>query len=166
MCRLKEFLVGYLICFMCSFLYTEIRERNANFGSSLLLANSPMSPKIVNGSFAAIFDNGDKILEDFAQTFSRLRLEVKDSPGKSEEAKQKMGSSRVQSACRLFLLVSCLAYFSTLKIEVTVLRNVGHFSELDALQNRKHMLHRHSSIIFIMYGNTPCLWIHKMRENS
>ncbi|XP_023718985.1 histidine decarboxylase [Cryptotermes secundus] len=58
----------------------EIRERNANFGSSLLLANSPMSPKIVNGSFAAIFDNGDKILEGFAQTFSRLRLEVKDSP--------------------------------------------------------------------------------------
>jgi hypothetical protein len=44
-----------------------------------------MSPKIVNGSFAAIFDNGDKILEDFAGTFSRLRLEAKDSPGKSEE---------------------------------------------------------------------------------
>lgn len=61
---------------------TETRERNANFGSSLLLANSPMSPKIVNGSFAAIFDNGDNVLEEFARTFSRFRLEVKDSPGK------------------------------------------------------------------------------------
>ncbi|XP_054279364.1 histidine decarboxylase [Macrosteles quadrilineatus] len=35
------------------------RVKNADFGSSLLLANSPMSPKIVNGSFAAIFDFGD-----------------------------------------------------------------------------------------------------------
>jgi hypothetical protein len=91
---------------MLFFLYTEIRERNANFGSSLLLANSPMSPKIVNGSFAAIFDNGDKILEDFARTFSRFRLEVKDSPGESE---QQAGRRRGQAACRLRLLVfACL----------------------------------------------------------
>jgi len=41
-----------------------------------------MSPKIVNGSFAAIFDNGDNVLEEFAKAFSRFRLEVKDSPGK------------------------------------------------------------------------------------
>ncbi|XP_069704016.1 histidine decarboxylase [Periplaneta americana] len=58
----------------------ETRERNANFGSSLLLANSPMSPKIVNGSFAAIFENGESVLEDFARAFARFRLEVKDSP--------------------------------------------------------------------------------------
>ncbi|XP_046985286.1 histidine decarboxylase [Schistocerca americana] len=51
----------------------ETRARNELFGSSLLLANSPMSPKIVNGSFAAIFDNGD-------QELSQLRLQVKDSP--------------------------------------------------------------------------------------
>lgn len=36
--------------------HLETREKNEAFGSSLLLANSPMSPKIVNGSFAAIFD--------------------------------------------------------------------------------------------------------------
>ena len=66
----------------CVLFETETRERNANFGSSLLLANSPMSPKIVNGSFAAIFDNGDNMLEDFARAFSRFRLDVKDSPGK------------------------------------------------------------------------------------
>ena len=71
----------------CILFETETRERNANFGSSLLLANSPMSPKIVNGSFAAIFDNGDNVLEDFARAFSRFRLEVKDSPGKLQKLK-------------------------------------------------------------------------------
>lgn len=34
---------------------SDTREKNENFGTSLLLANSPMSPKIVNGSFAAIY---------------------------------------------------------------------------------------------------------------
>jgi len=73
----------------CCLLHSETRERNANFGSSLLLANSPMSPKIVNGSFAAIFDNGDKVLEEFARAFSRFRLEVKDSPGNVSEVADK-----------------------------------------------------------------------------
>jgi hypothetical protein len=58
----------------------ETREKNENFGSSLLLANSPMSPKIVNGSFAAIFDNSDVLME-FARKFSQLRVDMKDSPG-------------------------------------------------------------------------------------
>lgn len=61
--------------------HVETRELNASFGSSLLLANSPMSPKIVNGSFAAIFDNGDNVLEEFSRMSSRFRLEAKDSPG-------------------------------------------------------------------------------------
>ncbi|PSN51459.1 Histidine decarboxylase [Blattella germanica] len=52
----------------------ETREKNALFGSSLLLANSPMSPKIVNGSFAAIFENGDRFMEDFARAFSKMDL--------------------------------------------------------------------------------------------
>jgi len=37
----------------------ETKKRNSNFGTSLLLANTPMSPKIVNGSFAAIFDSNE-----------------------------------------------------------------------------------------------------------
>jgi hypothetical protein len=45
------------------FLSSEIKEKNPHFGTSLLLANigpnSAMSPKIVNGSFAALFDNSD-----------------------------------------------------------------------------------------------------------
>ncbi|XP_025203410.1 histidine decarboxylase [Melanaphis sacchari] len=51
----------------------ETRNWNNNFGASLLLANSPMSPKVVNGSFAALFDNGD----DWSRKI--LRSEMKDS---------------------------------------------------------------------------------------
>jgi hypothetical protein len=46
----------------CNF-SAEIKEKNESFGTSLLLANigpnSPMSPKIVDGSFAALFDNNE-----------------------------------------------------------------------------------------------------------
>ncbi|XP_047735706.1 histidine decarboxylase isoform X2 [Hyalella azteca] len=57
-------------------------RKNPNFGTSLLLANSPMSPKIVNGSFAAIFDNND-VLYEFAKKLQQLKLDVKDSPGRA-----------------------------------------------------------------------------------
>ncbi|XP_076035574.1 histidine decarboxylase isoform X2 [Oratosquilla oratoria] len=57
-------------------------RKNPDFGTSLLLANSPMSPKIVNGSFAAIFDNND-VLFEFAKKLHQLRLDVKDSPGRA-----------------------------------------------------------------------------------
>ncbi|XP_067004267.2 histidine decarboxylase [Anabrus simplex] len=59
----------------------ETRQRNEHFGSSLLLANSPMSPKIVNGSFAAIFDHGDGVLNECSRSyFQQWHLENKDSP--------------------------------------------------------------------------------------
>lgn len=38
-----------------------------------------MSPKIVNGSFAAIYDQGDVIVE-FSRTI-KLRKDAQDSPG-------------------------------------------------------------------------------------
>ncbi|XP_043584853.1 histidine decarboxylase isoform X2 [Bombus pyrosoma] len=57
----------------------DTREKNENFGSSLLLANSPMSPKIVNGSFAAIYDTVD-VFEECTKAFGQLRLEARDSP--------------------------------------------------------------------------------------
>ncbi|XP_030764776.1 histidine decarboxylase [Sitophilus oryzae] len=56
----------------------ETRDKNENFGSSLLLSNVPMSPKIVNGSFAAIYDQGD-VLEQFSKTI-KLRKDAQDSP--------------------------------------------------------------------------------------
>ncbi|XP_061381413.1 histidine decarboxylase isoform X4 [Danaus plexippus] len=58
----------------------ETRELNATFGTSLLLANSPMSPKIVNGTHAAICDY-ESLLSSCAQTFAELKMEPKDSPG-------------------------------------------------------------------------------------
>lgn len=61
--------------------FPDTREKNENFGSSLLLANSPMSPKIVNGSFAAIYDTAD-VFEECTKAFGQLRLEARDSPGK------------------------------------------------------------------------------------
>ncbi|OXA64352.1 Histidine decarboxylase [Folsomia candida] len=52
----------------------ETRLRNSHFGTSLLLANSPMSPKIVNGSFAAIFDSNE-LFKEFTR---RLKLSEVD----------------------------------------------------------------------------------------
>ncbi|XP_022915518.2 histidine decarboxylase [Onthophagus taurus] len=60
----------------------ETKERNENFGTSLLLANSPMSPKIVNGSFAAIYDQGDVLT-----CFARLGSQAKDSPHRRRRIK-------------------------------------------------------------------------------
>lgn len=51
--------------------YLETRKNEA-FGSSLLLANSPMSPKVVNGSFAAIID-ADEFL---AKAYAGIRITV------------------------------------------------------------------------------------------
>ena len=39
------------------------RLRRKDFGLSLILSNVPMSPKFINGSFAALFDNSDIIAE-------------------------------------------------------------------------------------------------------
>ena len=61
---------------------TEIKEKNPHFGTSLLLANigpnSAMSPKIVNGSFAALFDNND-VIQDFSRRLQDMGVEAKDS---------------------------------------------------------------------------------------
>ncbi|XP_077261438.1 histidine decarboxylase [Temnothorax americanus] len=57
----------------------DTRQKNENFGSSLLLANSPMSPKIVNGSFAAIYDTAD-VFEECMKAFGKIHLEARDSP--------------------------------------------------------------------------------------
>ncbi|KAF3424055.1 hypothetical protein E2986_03085 [Frieseomelitta varia] len=73
---LKSFVQSNCIIY---FQFSDTREKNENFGSSLLLANSPMSPKIVNGSFAAIYDTAD-IFEECTKAFGQLRLEARDSP--------------------------------------------------------------------------------------
>lgn len=54
------------------FYFQDTREKNEAFGSSLLLANSPMSPKVVNGSFAAIVD----VDEFLAKAYAGIRIAV------------------------------------------------------------------------------------------
>ncbi|KAJ6642858.1 Histidine decarboxylase, partial [Pseudolycoriella hygida] len=61
----------------------DTREKNEAFGSSLLLANSPMSPKVVNGSFAAIFD-ADEIL---AKAYAGIRATHQNSPAMRRRVK-------------------------------------------------------------------------------
>lgn len=60
--------------------FSEIRERNAQFGTSLLLANigpnSPMTPKIINGSYAALFDNSDEVITEFSKKMSDMRKDI------------------------------------------------------------------------------------------
>ncbi|KAL9913127.1 histidine decarboxylase [Glossina fuscipes fuscipes] len=52
------------------------KEKSSPFGSSLLLSNSPLSPKIINGSFAAIFDTK----EISTQTYAGVRITRQESP--------------------------------------------------------------------------------------
>jgi hypothetical protein len=62
--------------------FAEIKEKNPHFGTSLLLANigpnSAMSPKIVNGSFAALFDNND-VIQDFSKRLQDISIEAKET---------------------------------------------------------------------------------------
>ncbi|KAL5019867.1 hypothetical protein ScPMuIL_002759 [Solemya velum] len=41
----------------------ELALKRKDYGMSLILSNVPMSPKFINGSFAAIFDNNESIVE-------------------------------------------------------------------------------------------------------
>lgn len=41
----------------------ELSLKRKDYGMSLILSNVPMSPKFINGSFAAIFDNNESIVE-------------------------------------------------------------------------------------------------------
>ena len=45
-----------------------LKMKKKDFGMSLVLSNVPMSPKFINGSFVALFDdNNDEILVDYAK---------------------------------------------------------------------------------------------------
>lgn len=49
----------------------QIKKKCPAFGTSLLLSNSPMTPKIINASFMAIFDNQD-LAKDYVNYFETL----------------------------------------------------------------------------------------------
>ncbi|KAJ2938187.1 hypothetical protein O0L34_g18526 [Tuta absoluta] len=88
----------------------ETRELNATFGTSLLLANSPMSPKIVNGTHAAICDYED-VLNSCAQTFAQLKMELKDSP----EMRRRIRG--IKMCGKKFSLDSCMDMVQGLMVE-------------------------------------------------
>lgn len=57
----------------------DIKRKTPGFGTSLLLSNSPMTPKIINASFVAIFDQQD-LAQEFMRHFGNIGLSPKSSP--------------------------------------------------------------------------------------
>ena len=53
--------------------------RRKEFGMSLILSNVPRSPKIINGSFAALFETND-ILTDYAKQLNRNSIDLNEQP--------------------------------------------------------------------------------------
>ncbi|RWS30166.1 histidine decarboxylase-like protein [Leptotrombidium deliense] len=88
----------------------EIKKRTPDFGTSLLLANSPMTPKIVNGSFVAIFDNQD-VVQEFVKHFGNsLKLVAQESPALRKRIKGLMLSNKQYSLdSRIDLMNSIMA---------------------------------------------------------
>ena len=78
-------LKGTSLCFVLCSKYSanriraEIKEKNESFGTSLLLANigpnSPNTPKIVDGSFAALFDTDDVVV-DFSKKLKTMHRDI------------------------------------------------------------------------------------------
>lgn len=60
----------YIMC-VCSLvshvgrIRREGLKHKRDFGLSLVLSNVPMSPKFINGSFAALFDDNNDILTEY-----------------------------------------------------------------------------------------------------
>ncbi len=77
----QQFTTHFFISNSCC-LCADIKERNQSFGTSLLLANigpnSPMTPKIVNGSHLALFDHQQnaEVLTDFTKKIDSMKKEI------------------------------------------------------------------------------------------
>ncbi len=72
----------------------EIKKRTPGFGTSLLLSNSPMTPKIINASFVAIFDQQD-LAQEFMKHFGNdIELSAKNSPSLRRRIKGLMLSDK------------------------------------------------------------------------
>ena len=63
---------------------TEIKEQNPQFGTSLLMShigtNSAETPKIVNGSFAALFET-DEMAQEFSKRLQDLGIDAAKETG-------------------------------------------------------------------------------------
>ncbi|XP_077563056.1 histidine decarboxylase [Haemaphysalis longicornis] len=58
----------------------DLKKQDPEFGSSLLLSNSPMTPKVVNGSYVALFEGDDVLRQLVSRYSSRFSLSAKESP--------------------------------------------------------------------------------------
>ena len=87
----------------------EVKRRTPGFGTSLLLANSPQTPKVINGSFAALFENSD-IVQDFVMHFgSNVHLQAKGSPASRRRLKGMLLSDKQFSLDSRMDLVQSIA---------------------------------------------------------
>jgi len=72
----------------------EIKEKNASFGTSLLLANiggnSPISPKIVDGSFAALFETDDVVV-DFSKKLKNMQKDIHSNSTRTQANRRVRG---------------------------------------------------------------------------
>ncbi|XKL65837.1 hypothetical protein PGB90_009257 [Kerria lacca] len=76
--------------------YLTAAKKLGTFGTSLLLSNTPMSPKVVNGSFAAIFEKEDSVLSPWTQWLNQLCNETKFSPNLQKRTRGDLFRSRKQ----------------------------------------------------------------------
>ena len=77
--------------------------KSKEYGMSLILSNVPMSPKFINGSFAAMFETNDIIVE-FAKQFGRNSVDFNGRPIRLSPRKRFKDKSRKQTSFDMSML--------------------------------------------------------------
>lgn len=67
--------------------------KKSKFGMSLILSNVPMSPKFINGSFAALFETND-VITAYARQLSRRSVDLNGRPIRLSPRKRLCDSSK------------------------------------------------------------------------
>ncbi|CAN8002592.1 unnamed protein product, partial [Ixodes hexagonus] len=88
----------------------EVKRQEPEFGTSLLLSNSPLTPKVVNGSFVAFFEDSN-VWRDLVSRYSdHFTLGSRDSPALRRRVKGLMVSQKQYSLdSRMDLMNSLMA---------------------------------------------------------
>ena len=74
----------------------EVKKRCPTFGTSLLLSNTPMTPKLIDGSFVALFEQAD-VINDYVKQFADFNINVEPSPARRRRIKGLMVSDKQYS---------------------------------------------------------------------